>query len=644
MSFRKVLRVRAGGLAAAIAGIVLGLSLGASAAQAVMICSGDVSAVGTFCSLQNGTAIDVAVGGATADNTNGALEINGGSVLTTPSPSPFGTIADRPGSTGTATVTGSGSAWRLDGVFAEPEEERFGGSLNVGRRGDGTLHVLDGGAVEIGAGATGRSTDLAIGGTSTGGGTGTVLIDGEGSRISVVCGASCTTADDAPGINVGRRGVGTMTVRNDGLLFLDGFGATLTIARGEELGADPALGTLNVDDGQVVINSDAADSALHIGRRVGDQGFATLVNGSVLTVTGATTPRIFVGRDGTGELNVLSGSSVLIQGSSATDADLDAGIQISQDGNGDDAAGAGSLLVDDATVTVEAGNAFINVGTVGLGEMTVRNGAIVNVEGGDGFGFVGVGREGDGTLVIESGGQVNVTSASDDKSVFVAQGAGSVGTLIVDGAGSSLDAGNILGVGLDFDLATSGGTGTVSVRDGGVIRAAETYIGANGFLGGNGTIGGSIFNLGGTVGPGLSPGVLTIDGDYVQDAGVLLIEIAGLLPGQFDVLVVDGVAEFTGGSILFSFLDDFLPKAGDAIEFLVADAIVGLENVSLQYAGAGPGFQFQLLGGPGGLSFVAINDATSVPEPATILLLAAGLAGLVVARRRVPERFRGELR
>jgi len=81
-------------------------------------------------------------------------------------------------------------------------------------------------------------------------------------------------------------------------------------------------------------------------------------------------------------------------------------------------------------------------------------------------------------------------------------------------------------------------------------------------------------------------------------------------------------------------LDDFLPKAGDTIEFLVANAVVGPENVLFQYAGVGPGFQFQVLSDPDGLSFVAVNDATSVPEPATALLLAAGLVGVVVAMRR----------
>jgi len=620
-------------IAAAIVGAIIGVSLGSTEAAATIVCSGDVETDGAACGFQAGNASNIIVGGASGASTAGTLSISDGSVLTSPSPDPYGAIADTPGSIGTVTVTGSGSLWRIDGVFADPEEERFGGSLHVGRRDDGTLYVLDGGAVEVGAGTTGRSTDLAVGGTSAGSGTRPHFYRRRGSRVSVLCQA-CEDADDAPGINIGRRGNGSVTVTNGETLFIDGFGSTILVGRGDGLGADNALGTLNVDDGNVVINSDTADSALSIGRNLGDQGFATLTNGSNLTVSGATTARIFVGVDGSGDFKVLSGSTVLVQNSPDTDIDIDAGIQVSRDGNADGLAGAGSFLVDDATVTVEAGTAFINVGSEGLGEMAVRNGGIVNVQGGDGFGFIGVGRDGNGTLVIESGGQVNVSGSSDDVSVFVAEGADSIGTLIVDGPGSRLDAGNYLGVGIKFDLATSSGTGTVSVRNGGVIKAAETYIGSNGFLGGNGTIESSIFNLGGTVDPGLSPGVLTIDGDYTQSDGVMHIEIAGLLTGQHDVLVVDGLAEFTGGSILFSFLDDFLPKAGDTIEFLVANALVGLENVLFQYAGVGPGFQFQVLSDPDGLSFVAVNDATSVPEPATALLLAAGPVGVVVAMRR----------
>jgi T5SS/PEP-CTERM-associated repeat protein len=122
----------------------------------------------------------------------------------------------------------------------------------------------------------------------------------------------------------------------------------------------------------------------------------------------------------------------------------------------------------------------------------------------------------------------------------VAEGAGSIGTVIVDGAGSKLNAGETLGVGIDFDLQTAGGTGTINVKNGGEIVADEILIGGNGFLGGNGSVTGNITNHGGTLGAGFSPGTLNIFGDITQESGNFEVEIAGLVPGQFDVFMLMG--------------------------------------------------------------------------------------------------------
>lgn len=65
------------------------------------------------------------------------------------------------------------------------------------------------------------------------------------------------------------------------------------------------------------------------------------------------------------------------------------------------------------------------------------------------------------------------------------------------------------------------------------------------------------------------------------------VEIAGLAPGQFDIFNVDGAVNFLGGSILFIFLDGFLPKSDDVVNFVFADAILGLNNISSTRAGPG---------------------------------------------------------
>jgi hypothetical protein len=87
---------------------------------------------------------------------------------------------------------------------------------------------------------------------------------------------------------------------------------------------------------------------------------------------------------------------------------------------------------------------------------------------------------------------------------------------------------------------------------------------------GNGTISGNLANTSGTVAPGNSPGILTVDGDFTQgSAGTLALEIGGLIPGEeHDKLVVNGIATLDGtldvtlingftlaGDMLFDVLD-----------------------------------------------------------------------------------------
>ena len=76
----------------------------------------------------------------------------------------------------------------------------------------------------------------------------------------------------------------------------------------------------------------------------------------------------------------------------------------------------------------------------------------------------------------------------------------------------------------------------------------------------------------GLVAPGNSPGVITIDGDYEQQAGSSLqIEIGGLLPGNnnnnHDQVRVGGVATL-GGRYDFSLFNGFVPTAGNSFTFI----------------------------------------------------------------------------
>src|SRR5690606_39486468 len=83
----------------------------------------------------------------------------------------------------------------------------------------------------------------------------------------------------------------------------------------------------------------------------------------------------------------------------------------------------------------------------------------------------------------------------------------------------------------------------------GTVSGGQTWIAAGGTLGGSGTLGDT--RVAGTVAPGNSIGTLTIDGDYVQEAGARFI--AELLPpDQADLLRVTGTATLNGGTLVLS--------------------------------------------------------------------------------------------
>ena len=87
-------------------------------------------------------------------------------------------------------------------------------------------------------------------------------------------------------------------------------------------------------------------------------------------------------------------------------------------------------------------------------------------------------------------------------------------------------------------------------------------------LSGTGTIQADLTNAG-TVSPGLSPGIIAIDGNYTQEStGTLEIEIGGTTPGtEYDQLVVKGTASMAG-TLNVSLIDEFSPQLGDAFTIL----------------------------------------------------------------------------
>lgn len=138
----------------------------------------------------------------------------------------------------------------------------------------------------------------------------------------------------------------------------------------------------------------------------------------------------------------------------------------------------------------------------------------------------------------------------------------------------------------------------------GTVSGAPTYVGPNGTLGGSGTLGDT--RVAGTIAPGNSIGTLTIDGNYVHEAGARFV--AELLPpDQADLLRVTGTATLNGGTLVLS------SEAGQPFVL---------------------GQQYQLLTADGGIvgNFASVDNSNLSPFLSVSLLQGAGTFGVDVIR------------
>jgi len=153
-----------------------------------------------------------------------------------------------------------------------------------------------------------------------------------------------------------------------------------------------------------------------------------------------------------------------------------------------------------------------------------------------------------------------------------------------------------------------------------------------GKLSGKGQINGELRNAG-TVGPGNSPGLLSIDGVYSQSvSGILAIELGGMSAGaEYDVLDITDTANLAGtldvdlfdlGSGLFS------PTLGDTFDILFAETIVGeFDTLSLAGLGNELGWNVSYILDDFDNDIVRLS-VQAVPIPSAIWLFGSGLLGL----------------
>ena len=223
-----------------------------------------------------------------------------------------------------------------------------------------------------------------------------------------------------------------------------------------------------------------------------------------------------------------------------------------------------------------------------------------------------VGMDGDGDLRISDGGRIETTQAlvGSDRS------SGGTGLGLVTIEGTPLSSSEWHTVDCEVGVIEPGtvrllGTTIGPFSVGGATLAVDgtLTVDTKGSVVGNGTLtaGNRVLN-GGLISPGLSPGVIVIQGNYEQTSdGVLKMEAAGLNAGQFDVLHVTGTSTL-GGTMEVTFLDGYLPKAGDVLPFVQIDGAVSGDFAHIIFPQLAPGFQIKTEVVNGKYQLTALND------------------------------------
>jgi T5SS/PEP-CTERM-associated repeat protein len=451
------------------------------------------------------------------------------------------------------------------------------GSLRVGGPGEGILTLDSGGTVTSG--------ESRIGGAG-------------GGHVNLGAGGSWRTGNLA----VGSEGQGDLTIQDGGhvdsdagFIGLPGSSGSKVILQGGDgnnvsrwdvpylaVGGG-ASGELDVKDGALV------NSAMAIIAHVaGGDGSVTVsgvgTNGQSSTLSAL---ELLAGQNGNAALNVLDGARVV----------------------------AGNIFLGEFRSSVS-----VKVSGINVAEDTPST---LHADG-----VLAVGDVGPASLLIESGGQAE--SDWGQIANFVPQ---TISEVKIVGSASSWTVTNTLTLG--YNGSVNAGQSVLTLVAG-YLEADSIEVDNGGIVRGFGTLAvdptNRVVNAGGTISPGLSPGIIIIEGSFKQLAGgQLLMDIGGTNYADNDHLIITNAANLDG-NITFRFLNGFAPKQGQQFELLSVGgaltgnfATVGIENLA-------PGFQFGVVTNGRALSLVASNDGVfSAALPGEVDVTVTNFGGLTYA-------------
>jgi len=559
----------------------------------------------------------------------------------------FSTHSSVINNTGTWEVTGSqgmgsGGSFNNSGSFTKSGGATTTMSLAFNNQSGGSVHVINGTTLQF---------------TTSGGAHAGAFNLGSGSTLQI--------SDGSHALDSGASftGAGTLHIS----------GGTLTANTAMAIPTAVLLdgGTLN-GAGAVTLNGPVTWTSF--GSMTGTNAATdiTTINGDLTIAGGAQTKNLTTRTlNTTGNVLWTSGAGSLLN--------VSTGAVINNTGTWD-ITGSGSLGAPAGGTFNNSANFNKTSGGTNNISPNFNNTGTVNVSSGAGTGITMIGTVTQHVGTTLTGGSWNISNGSALTFNTGSNITTNQGSVILDGAGSSF---NRLTTALnnnqgsltlknDRDLTTAGAytnSGTTRVEDSTTVMtigtggsAAYTQIAGETVLVGGAIIDASVFNLNGgelrgngtivcsvvtggtnTIAPGLSPGVLTIDGDLTLSTGsALSMEIDGLTQGTlYDYLDVNGIATLAG--ILELDLDNIFDDTlvGTEIFTLLTanSAILGsFSNVaSGSRLTVGNQGSFAIHYGAGsafGSSNVVATDFIVVPEPSRAILLMLGLASTLLRRKR----------
>jgi hypothetical protein len=590
------------------------------------------------------------------------IDVTGtGTITLSQSGDPLAAADEYIGHSGTGTFTQTGGTNTLQGVAGS-------GTLFLGYNSGsiGTYNLSGTGnlsAFRELIGLSGKGTFTQTGGTNTAanflylggnsGSSGTYNLGGTGNLL--------TYLDEIIGLSgkgTFNQTGGTNTLTYDlylghnsgsiGTYNLGGIGNLLSTYGHEYIGYK-GTGTFNQTGGTHTLKGMGGNRNLYLGYNSGSSGTYNLSG------TGNLSPNFneYIGYSGTGTFNQTGGTNTvkgaldlgLIPGSSGTynlsgDGNLSANwINVGSGGTGtftqtggtntaanvlDLGSGSTGTYQLSGTGTLSAG--LIIVGSGRTGTFTQTGGTcIAGIYLGSNSGIGTYELSGTGTLFSagdeyigqsgtgifkQTGGTNNIT-----RNLIIAYkeyNPGSIGTYFMEGG--TLNTGKIINRG-NFNYT------------GGIINASlmENY---GIFKGSGNSFIGNVINYG-VVSPGLSPGSLSITGDYTQGLdGLLEIELAGYIQAtEYDFLKITGIATLAG-ELDVNLLNNFDPITGSIFDILHADLGVTGTFTSLDLPTLSGGRYWDIVYELNDVKLYVEGGAAPAPEPATMLLLGSGLIGL----------------